>query len=159
LEENKSRRADNHGRLDQVMLKESQTGLYYEEYFKELLALERKRCKHSERPTFLILADLSAFPEVSERHNIAKSMMGVLSKVTRATDVKGWHVDGVVMGIIFTEIASKEETSQLALSCIAKKCLRRVPSRLGEERFSRIQVSWQSLYSGRILDIHKGSNG
>ena len=141
LDKHKNRRVEQPSETGSDHLKDSQIGLYYEEYFKELLALEKKRCEHSERPTFLMLADLSAFTEVSERQKIAKSMMDVFSKVTRDTDVKGWHVDGVVMGIMFTEIANKESTSQLVLSRIAKKCLRRVQSRLGEERYSRIQIS------------------
>ena len=92
------------------IVKDSQTGLYPEKYFNELLTLEKKRRKRSEDPAFLMLADLSAFTDESERQKITQSMMDVFSNVIRDTDVKGWHVDGVVMGIIFTEMAYKGAT-------------------------------------------------
>jgi hypothetical protein len=141
------------------MLKDSQTGLYCEEYFNELLTLEKKRCKQSERPVLFMLADLSAFTDVSERQKIAQSMMDALSYVTRDTDVKGWHVDNLVIGIMFTEITSKETTSSLALRRIANKCSRRLEYSLGAKDYSRIHITWQLLHSGHILDIHKISNG
>jgi hypothetical protein len=129
------------------MLRDSQTGLYHEEYFKEFLALEEKRCERSKDPVFLMLADLSAFIDIQERQKIAKSMTEVLSDATRDTDVKGWHVDGLVMGIIFTEMTSKEATSPFAH--VVNKCLGRLGSYLGVERLSRIQISWQRNGNGK----------
>ncbi len=140
------------------MLKDSLTGLYNEGCFNEFLNLEKKRCKRSEDPAFLMLADLSKFTDVSERKNIAKSMMDVFSEVTRDTDIKGWHVDGSVIGIMFTEMAGKEADARLILKHIASKCLWRLESNLGKEKSSRIQISWQSLKGERIFKLHKVSN-
>ena len=127
------------------MLRDSQAGLYHEVYFNELLSLEKKRCERSKNLVSLMLADLSAFADVSERQKIAKSMMEVLSHAIRNTDVKGWHVDGMVIGIMFTEMTDKETTSQLAPRHIADRCLGSLSSYLGMERFSRIQISWQGF--------------
>ena len=55
-----------------------------------------------------MLADLSAFADLSERQKIAKSMMEALSHAIRDTDVKGWHIDCLVIGIMFTKITSKK---------------------------------------------------
>ena len=129
--------------LDQVMLRDSDTGLYHEEYFNELLALEQKRCERSKDPIFLMLADLSAFADLSERQKIAKAMMEVLSDATRDTDVKGWQVEDSVVGVMFTEMTGKEPASPFAPRHLANKCLGRLGSSLGMERFSRIQISWQ----------------
>jgi hypothetical protein len=139
------------------MPRDSQTGLYDKEYFNEFLALERKRCTRSEDPALLMLADLSTFTDVSERQKVAKSMMDALSDVTRDTDVKGWHVDGLVIGIIFTEMANKEVTSPMVQRYVASKCLWRLKSYLGMETFSRIQISWQPLHSEHIHEIHSVS--
>ena len=125
------------------MLRDSQTGLYNEEYFNELLALEQKKCERSKSPVFLMLADLSAFADVTERQKIARSMMEALSHAIRDTDAKGWHVDCLVIGIIFTKITSKEATSPFAPGHFVNRCLERLNSCLGVERFSRIEVSWQ----------------
>jgi len=125
------------------MLRDSQTELYNEEYFNELLALEQKKCERSKSPVLLMLADLSAFADVSERQKIARSMMEALSHIIRDTDVKGWHVDGLVIGTMFTKITSKETTSPFAPRHFVNRCLERLSSCLGVERFSRIEVSWQ----------------
>ena len=136
------------------MVKDSQTGLYPEKYFNELLTLEKKRRKRSEDPAFLMLADLSAFTDESERQKLAQSMMDVFSNVIRDTDVKGWHVDGVVIGIIFTEMAYKGATSKMVQRYVASKCLWSLKSHLGVEAFSRIQIRWQQLHSEYISEIH-----
>jgi len=143
---------------DKIVLKDSLTGLYNDGCFDEFLNLEKRRCKRSEDPEFLMLADLSKFTDVSERKNIAKSMMEVFSEVTRDTDIKGWHVDGLVIGILFTEMAGKEADARLILKHIANKCLWKLESNLGKEKSSRIQISWQSLKGERIFKIHKVSS-
>jgi hypothetical protein len=125
------------------MLRDSQTGLYHEEYFNELLSLEKKRCERSRDPVFLMRADLSAFADPSERQKIAKSIMKVLSGATRDTDVKGWHVDGLVIGIMFTETTGNEATWPLPPRSIGDKWLGRLRCYLGVERLSRIRISWQ----------------
>jgi hypothetical protein len=139
------------------MVKDSQAGLYPEKYFNELLTLEKKRRKRSEESAFLMLADLSAFTDESERQKIAQSMMDVLSNVIRDTDVKGWHVDGLVIGIIFTEMAYKGATSKMVQRYVASKCLWHLKSDLGAETFSRIQIRWQPLHSEHISKIHSAS--
>jgi hypothetical protein len=84
---------NSHRRFDQIMPRDRQTGLYHEEYFNEFVALEKKMCERSEGSALLMLADFSAFTDVSERQKIAKSMTEVLSVATRDTDVKGWHAE------------------------------------------------------------------
>jgi hypothetical protein len=155
----KTRGQKNRRELDHILLKDSETGLYNSEYFNEFLTLEKKRCERSEDPAYLMLSNLSAFTDVSERQNIAQSMMSVFSEVTRDTDIKGWHVDGSVIGIMFTEMTGKEGTSLPALRRIANKCLWLLETNLGVETFSRIQISWQSLQNGHILEIHQANKG
>lgn len=143
---------------DKITLKDSLIGLYNEECFNEFLDLEKRRCKRSEDPAFLMLADLSAFVNESERHDVVKSMMEVFCEATRDTDVKGWHIDGLVMGILFTEITGDEATSRVALKHIASKCLWRLKYTLGADKFSNIRITWQSLKSEHMLEIHKVGN-
>ena len=150
---------NNHRRLDHIMSRDSQTGLYYEEYFNELLALEKKRCEGSKDPACLILADLSSFVDAHERQKIAKSITEILSDTTRDTDIKGWHAHGLVIGIIFTETACEESTSSFVQRLITNRCLGRLCSHLGGERFSRIQISWRSFQSERIPEVDNVSVG
>jgi len=92
-----------------------------------------------------MLVDLSAVVDVSERQKIARLIMEVLFDVTRDTDVKGWHVYGLVIGIIFTVTACEEATPPFVQGHVAIKCLGRLRSHFGVETFSCIQISWQSL--------------
>jgi hypothetical protein len=149
---------NNHQRQNQVMLRDSQTGLYSEQCFNEFLTIEKKRCERSEGQELLMLANLSSFNDITERQNIAKSAMDILSDITRDTDIKGWHVEGLVIGILFTEIGN-EETIAFTLRRISNKCLRRLQSQLGEEILSRIQINWLSLQSGRIHEFDNISMG
>jgi hypothetical protein len=139
------------------MMRDSQTGLYYEQYFNAFLALERKRRGRAEGQELLLLADLSAFTDVSNRQRIAQSMMDVFSRVTRDTDVKGWYVDGIVIGIIFTEMTCEEASPSMVQRYVANKCLRSLESHLGTESFSRIHISWQPLHSEHASKIHSAS--
>jgi hypothetical protein len=139
------------------MMRDCQTGLYYEKYFNEFITLERKRRGRAEGQELLLLADLSAFTDVSERQRIAQSMMDVFSKVTRDTDVKGWHVDGMVIGIMFTEMTCEEVGPSMVQKYVAKKCLRSLETHLGMERFSRIHISWQPLHGEYTSKIHSAS--
>ena len=150
----KNRGQNNRHKIDKIMLRDSQTGLYCQEYFNELLSIEKKRCGRSGGPVFLMLTDLSALTDGSEREKIAKSITDVLTDVTRDTDVKGWHVDGLVIGVIFTEIAAKEARLTSIPNRVANKCLSRLQSRLGMEICSYLQISWQALHSGHVLDIN-----
>jgi hypothetical protein len=132
---------NNYRSLDHIMPRDSQTGLHYEEYFNELLALKKKRYEQFKNHMFLMLVDLSAVSDVSDRQEVGRSIMEELSDVTRDTDVKGWHAHGLVMGIVFAEMASEESTSPFEQKLIANRCLGRLRSHLGVERFSRIQIS------------------
>ena len=106
-----------------------------------------------------MLADLSAFADVSERQKIAKSMMEALSHAIRDTDVKGWRVDGLVIGIMFTEMAGKAAISRFAQRKVVNKCLGCLQSHLGVKTFSRIHISWQSVQTGCILEFRDVNMG
>jgi hypothetical protein len=155
----KNRGQNNRHKIDKIMLRDGQTGLYCQEYFNELLSIEKKRCGRSGGPVFLMLADLSALSDEPERQKIAKSVTDVLNDVTRDTDVKGWHEDGFVIGVIFTEMSGKEAKSTSVPNRVANKCMSRLQSRLGMEIYSCIHISWQALHSGHILDINSASKG
>lgn len=127
------------------MMRDSHAELYREQYFNEFLILEKKRFERSKDPLFLMLADISAFADIALRKNVAKSIALVLSETTRATNVKGWYVDGFVIGCLFTEMAGKEAIVPFAPKCITNKCVGSLASGLGVEIFSCIQISWQIL--------------
>ncbi len=130
---------------EEPMWKHARACLYHQAYFNELLAIERRRCARSQDRVLLMLADLSDLPERSERMKIADMIMEVLPKVTRETDVKGWHEHDSVIGVLFTEITGKDTASRFALRHLVHKCPRVLSAHLGTERFSRIKIRWHVL--------------
>jgi lipopolysaccharide/colanic/teichoic acid biosynthesis glycosyltransferase len=130
------------GAPEVIVLKHRDARLYHEQYFDELLTIEKKRCERWKARALLMLVDLSAFQNISERHKIARRIMDVLSNVTRETDVKGWHVEDSIIGVLFTETAGKEATAAFIPGHIASKCEGHLNSHMGAQRFPRIEITW-----------------
>ena len=84
--------------------------LLAEDYFHQLLSLERKRTERSGNPSLLLLIDMSSFSQFSERRQIAEEINLVLSSILRETDVKGWYRSESIAGVIFTEIGDCDLT-------------------------------------------------
>ncbi len=117
-------------------LRDRDYGLYLEDYFREVLYLERKRSERSRKPFFLMLIDFRGIDDGTEKSTVMKGAAAVLSSLTRETDLKGWYDYDSVMGVIFTEI---EETDKDSLRHKMDRHLRHA---LNREQLSSIEVSW-----------------
>jgi lipopolysaccharide/colanic/teichoic acid biosynthesis glycosyltransferase len=87
-------------------LKEADSGLYVEDYFHEMVCLERRRAERSGRAFYLLLVDLEGLAH----ENRAEATSRAAKKVTAATreiDLKGWYSHGHVLGVILTETDSE----------------------------------------------------
>jgi len=85
------------------------SGLYNEEYFKDMLCLERKRTERSKKPFLLMTLNigkiLRAYDDTKNGENdLVSHIANTLLSVTRETDVKGWFKFEQAIGVIFTEI-------------------------------------------------------
>lgn len=83
-------------------LKDSETGLYVEDYFHEMVYLERRRAERSGRPFVLVLVDFEGAVSEKEKCKLNKAAQKV-SRATREIDVKGWYSHHHVLGLILTE--------------------------------------------------------
>jgi lipopolysaccharide/colanic/teichoic acid biosynthesis glycosyltransferase len=81
-----------------------------------MLCLERNRAERSGRRLVLMLVESPSLLKHEEQTGAAKKIQHVLSRVTRETDIKGWHKDGAVIGVIFTEIPMAETSIVQILS-------------------------------------------
>lgn len=79
-----------------------------EEFFHQLLSLERKRTERSGSPSLLMLIDLRNFSENSKRAAVFRDINQMLSYLLRETDIKGWYRVGSVAGVIFTEMGDSD---------------------------------------------------
>ncbi len=83
----------------------SREHILQEESFHSMLTLERRRAERSRKPFVLMLLDASACVEEKSADRFMSRVMSVLLKSTRETDLVGWYENGVILGIIFTEVS------------------------------------------------------
>jgi lipopolysaccharide/colanic/teichoic acid biosynthesis glycosyltransferase len=140
IHKNRPLRERGPGPLSETTLRDDRTGLYHAEYFAELLALEKKRCARSEESILMMLVDLKALGDTSERCEVARLVAQGLSRVTRETDAKGWYVNGSVAAIMFIESAKGKNPD-----VIIRKCYNGLRESLDPEQFSRVRVSWSAF--------------
>jgi lipopolysaccharide/colanic/teichoic acid biosynthesis glycosyltransferase len=91
-------------------IRDSVTGLCCEEFFMEMLTLERKRTERSKKPFLLMLLDIGKILMDDRANEVLKKLSHVLFSVTRETDLKGWYRNGSTIGVIFTEINGLENS-------------------------------------------------
>jgi exopolysaccharide biosynthesis polyprenyl glycosylphosphotransferase len=79
-------------------------GIYVEDYFAELLRVERKRSERSKDHFLLMLFDISMFEESDNRKGIIEQITSTLCASIRDIDVAGWYKYDTVIGIMFREM-------------------------------------------------------
>lgn len=121
-------------------LLDSNYGLYVEDYFNELLRIERKRTERSKKPFLLVLVDISDLAW-TDRDSLLHNVCSVLFKSTREIDVKGWYKHDAVLGILFTELAGVGESADLARSNILQKLRRNLVESTDRKDLERIVVT------------------
>ena len=77
---------------------------YCEQYFNDMLSLERKRAERSKKCFLLMLLKIEKLFDYMDSKTAIKSMEKVLFSETRETDLKGWYRKGSTLGIIYTEV-------------------------------------------------------
>ncbi|MDA8101122.1 MAG: sugar transferase [Nitrospiraceae bacterium] len=75
-----------------------------ETYFREMIALERKRSERSGHPLLVMTLNLIRVGDIDTRRETARDAIRALAALTRETDIKGWYRQDEVLGVIFTEI-------------------------------------------------------
>lgn len=75
--------------------------------FRQTIARERSRTDRSGQPFLLMLVELNGDPETQ----LLDSVQTALSCFVRETDVVGWYEKDAVIGILFTEVSSQNESA------------------------------------------------
>lgn len=81
-------------------------GFYSEEYFRRMLATERKRTERSQNPFLLAIIDLGDIVNAIPRKKLVRDLSAFLEMSARDIDIKGWYNFPGKLGIIYTEISS-----------------------------------------------------
>jgi lipopolysaccharide/colanic/teichoic acid biosynthesis glycosyltransferase len=109
-----------------------------ESAFQSMLALERRRAERSRKPFVLMLLD--AMHEEGPAAPLLASALKVVECNSRETDVVGWYKDGVIVGVIFTEVAT--DVKDPVIETLRRKILSGLEREVGPEPSTKIAISF-----------------
>lgn len=118
--------------------------IWDEDYFHEILDLEKQRTQRSGKSVLLMLLNINAICKTKASSHYLAANLTFLSNVTRETDIKGWYEHGCIVGVIFTEI---EETDvKTATDIIAQKTREKLKQFEGIDNIDDSGISFK-IYS------------
>jgi lipopolysaccharide/colanic/teichoic acid biosynthesis glycosyltransferase len=111
-----------------------------ERSFRETICLERKRAERSRRSFLLVLLNLGQLLADDDNQNATVSkILSALAPVARETDVTGWYKNGVVLGVMFTEVLT--ESRDPIAGVMISRVNGALYNNLAFEQFNQIAVS------------------
>jgi exopolysaccharide biosynthesis polyprenyl glycosylphosphotransferase len=137
---NKNRLINQNGRFIQNdHLCDQNSGLYLEEYFNNLLSLERKRTERSKNPFLLMLLNVEKLITLNGNNEIANRISYMLFSITREIDIKGWAKYNSIIGVIFTEINDIDNNS------LKRKMSDNLYAVLDENQANNVEITFYSF--------------
>jgi lipopolysaccharide/colanic/teichoic acid biosynthesis glycosyltransferase len=112
--------------------------IFQEDTFHKALALERHRAERSRRSFILMLLDLGVYRAEERSRSLISSMSSVVSGLVRQTDVVGWYENGMLLGVIFTDIP---DSGPVILETLRAKVIHALTGKLGPEVASKLAVT------------------
>jgi len=112
---------------------------YSAHHFHHMLQIERKRTERSKKPFLLMLLDLSRLHGRQQNSHLYEKIKPVLVSCSRETDIRGWYEQNKIMGAIFTEMASVDESS---IEKIFRKLHGVISETLDAEWVKKIKISF-----------------
>ena len=104
-----------------------------------MLSIERKRTERSKKSFLLLLLDISALLTVKSHKKIVQTVKTVMASCLRETDIRGWYENDKVIGVIFTEIKTLNESS---IKEIFLKIQNRFSEKLDPEWIKKMSISF-----------------
>jgi len=111
-------------------------GFFSQEFFREMLVLERKRTERSKKPIMLVMLHIQNLTPLISRHSFVKNMSHVITNSAREIDVKGWYEFDRCIGIIYTEISESGKDN------VVKKILDNIKKSFGQEKGNLVDVTY-----------------
>jgi len=133
-------------------------GILEGETFRAMLRLERRRAERSRKPFVLMLLDSYAVQRNGSNEAFVERLALIVSDAIRESDLVGWYQEGVVLGIIFTEI--NLEGSNSITQVLYSKVMGALRENLDHNLTSKLRVtvhlfpeSWDKDHPHRVADI------
>ena len=137
-----------------------------EKQFGELLCLERKRAERSHKPFLLMLLDLRKVLVNGNSGKVIENVWTSVCTASRDSDIRGWYLQGAVLGVIFVEVTSEGPVP--VSDIIRAKVTSALSSRLAKSEVDRIDIrmylqpdsasNWEK-WSGLYRDLREMESG
>ena len=134
--------------------------------FGEFLCLERKRAERSRKPFLLMLLDLRKVIANGNARNMIENVWASVRSASRDSDIRGWYLQGAVLGVIFVEV--KSEGPIPVGDIIHTKVTSALSQRLERTEVERIDIrmylqpdsasNWEK-WSGLYRDLRERDSG
>jgi len=121
-----------------------------EETFHNMLTLERRRAERSRKPFALMVLEADASVEASVAERLLSQVILVLLKSTRETDLVGWYRNGIILGVIFTEISLEFATPITEI--LRSKVVNALQNELSSKTTSKLAVTVHLFPESRDRD-------
>jgi lipopolysaccharide/colanic/teichoic acid biosynthesis glycosyltransferase len=108
-----------------------------ESVFYSRLTLERHRAERSRKPFVLMLLDANL--ENGPAEEILRQAVEIVVSTKRETDLVGWYKQGMILGVIFTEVSLEGETP--VTETLRAKVEAALVKHMGRPRTDRIAIS------------------
>ncbi len=118
-----------------------QRSILSEDAFLTMLSLERKRTERSNRRFVLMLLACGKLLKAGDRQAVLDKILCGLADSIRETDIRGWYEDGLVIGVIFTEIGTAEGRS--VAGALLTKVTAALSTGLSIEQIGEIRLSFR----------------
>lgn len=114
--------------------------IFGEEEFHRMISRERRRTERSHNPFLLMLLDMGDEPIGQNGDSSLGKVLAVLSSATRETDAVGWYKNGLIVGVMFTEIDAEEKSH--ILNTMLSRVSTALEDRLSFEQFNHLSISF-----------------
>jgi len=114
-------------------------GLYEQNYFNDMLAVERKRVGRSKKSFMLMLISVEGIEDLNKIKKVYKKIVAVLLQCTRETDIKGWFKFNSIIGVILTEIGNEDHF--VIKEIVTQKIERNLVEVLGKDLMTNVHLS------------------
>ena len=133
-------------------------GFYVEDYFNDLLRMERKRTERSKKPFLLMLMDVTGCQKIGSKDEVLRRVAPVILESTREIDVKGWYKYDAIVGILFTELNGSAHAPGSLKEDLLRKMTQRLTAVLEPAWMRRIVITChvfpeeEKIIEGNIVD-------
>jgi lipopolysaccharide/colanic/teichoic acid biosynthesis glycosyltransferase len=136
-------------------------GIYLEEYFSELICMERKRTERSRNHLLLMLLDISKLIDHTDNKDDIKKITNALLASIRNIDAIGWFKRDAIIGITFREMRMGDGSSSEVRDQIMRRAYMNLRNSFDPNDIKNISVSFHSFpesdvstVTNRPLDIN-----